>query len=113
MQTSHFTRSFLLIFSGPIIWAVHFLAIYGLTGIVCARPATARLLWLGMNAASWGTLAASLVAVSMIGIISLRTYPGSRSEYAFTPWMAVALGMLSIIAILWETLGVFLVPACV
>jgi hypothetical protein len=114
MHFSNFTRSFLLIFSGPIIWAVHFLAIYGGTGVVCARPAAARLQWFGLHAADWLTLIASVMAIAAIGIVLLRVR--KKNDHAgraeFTPWITAGLGMLSIIAILWETLPILLVPAC-
>ncbi|KRB67958.1 hypothetical protein [Noviherbaspirillum sp. Root189] len=114
MHSSHFTRSFLLIFSGPIIWVVHFLAIYGATGVICARPAAARLQWFGLHAADWCTLMASVVAMATIGAIVLRTrrQQAHAGHAGFTPWMAAGLGLLSIIAILWETLPILFIPAC-
>lgn len=114
MRLSHFTRSFLLIFSGPIIWAVHFLAIYGAAGVICARPAAARLQWLGLHAADWSTLVASVAAIAVISGIVVRTHrqQAHAGHAGFTPWMAAGLGLLSIIAIVWETLPILLIPSC-
>jgi hypothetical protein len=114
MHISHFTRSFLLIFSGPIIWAVHFVAIYGAAGVICARPAAARLQWFGLHAADWSTLIASAVAIAAIGavILHMRKTIGHAKYAGLIPWITVGLGMLAIVAILWETLPILLIPAC-
>lgn len=113
MHALTFTRTFLIMFSGPLIWAAHFLFIYVLNGIVCARPA-AQVEWLGIGAASWGINAATIVAIGTIAAIHLRIQ--ARKTEADNPdfiaWIAAALSLLSIVAILWETLPVFLVPAC-
>lgn len=114
MHVSRFTRSFLLIFSGPLIWAMHFLTIYGGSGVICARPAAAQLQWLGLHATDWWTLIASGAAIAAIGavLLYLRRASDHARQAGFIPWITTALGMLSIIAILWETLPVLLIPAC-
>ena len=113
MAASSFTRSFLLLFSGPIIWAVHFLTIYGFTGVRCARPAL-RQEWLGTDITAWGIGIAAAVAIAVIVAVHWRCWHTSkRSDGAyFTRWMASALGILSITAIIWETVPVLLVPGC-
>lgn len=37
MASRTFTRTALLLLSGPLIWAGHFLLIYVATGVICAR----------------------------------------------------------------------------
>jgi hypothetical protein len=112
MRLSTFTHDILLLFAGPIVWAVHFVGIYGLTGVVCARPGSAGR-WLGLAWESWAIVGAGLLAAAALGICLLAR---PRSENAhnrrFLRWSAVALGALALLAIVWETLAVFLVPAC-
>jgi hypothetical protein len=111
--SSSFTRSFLMIFTGPIVWALHFVAIYSWTGLLCARPELNRE-WLGLGLAAWGTLAASFVAIAIIGVASLRarTRPGDGEHKVFVKYLAFALNVLAVLAISWEALPVLLLPAC-
>lgn len=113
MHRPPFTRSFLLIFSGPIIWALHFLFIYGLNGVLCARP-TLNPKWAGLHAAAWGTLAASLAAILLLaGILARTKLPESaEGSRGFVRWLSLTLGALSLVAIVWETLPVFFVAPC-
>lgn len=113
MHALTFTRTFLLMFSGPLIWAAHFLFIYVLNGVVCARPA-AQVEWLGIGAASWGINAATIVAIGAIAAIQLRikTRQTQAGNPDFIDWITTTLSLLSAIAIIWQTLPVFLVPAC-
>jgi hypothetical protein len=113
MRASSFTYNFLLLFSGPIIWAIHFLAIYGFTGVLCARPPVAAG-WYGTGIAIWVITAASLLAVGAMAALCLRAKPRDATEdnHRFVRWMTVTLSLLSAIAILWETLAAYLVPVC-
>jgi hypothetical protein len=113
MPVVTFTRAFLLMFAGPLIWVAHFLFVYVLNGVVCARPAV-QAEWLGIGATSWGINIATIVAISAIAAIQLRIR--ARSTQAGNPdfidWLAAMLSLLAVIAIIWETLPIFLVPAC-
>lgn len=113
MRASHFIRSFLLIFAGPIIWALHFLFIYGLNGVLCARPAW-QVQWLGASAAAWGINIATAVSVLAIVAIHWSAYrrTAGKDGNDFNFWLGAALGAASILAILFETAPVFLVPQC-
>ena len=110
MADSRFTPTAFRISSGIIIWAAHFLAIYGFTALACARGwVTAR--WIGIGVAPWVIGAATLLAaVALVAVIvpAVRAAPSG-----FTEWMTAALGGLALIAILWEALAVLLVPICV
>lgn len=112
-SASSFTHSFLLLFSGPLIWAVHFVVIYGFIGIVCARP-PADAEWFGIGLALWGVCAASLAAVAAMAAVCIWVKPRNtgRNNQAFIRWMSITLNLLSAAAIGWETLAAFLVPAC-
>lgn len=110
MTSSRFTRSFLLLFSAPLIWAVHFLAIYAWTAVLCERPE-----WSAQSLIPWGIVLASATAIGVIAAINLRVWvrrkePGGNA--GFVRIITAALGLLIAIAIVWETLPAFMVPAC-
>lgn len=111
MRTSTFTHDFLLLFSGPLIWAVHFVAIYSFNGILCARTA-AQASWLGVGIATWGIGGAGILAIAAIAACLAVEPRGAPDSHGFVRWVTIGLGWLAIVAIVWETLPVFLVPAC-
>jgi hypothetical protein len=108
-----FTRNFLLLLAGPIIWAAHFLTIYGFTGVMCARPAW-RQAWLGISLISWGVGGASVIALIAIAAIHSGAGRASlrRQDAGFVRWTGAMLGMLSAVAIVWEAASLFLLPQC-
>ncbi len=112
MRPSPFTHDFLLLFSGPLIWALHFVAIYGFTGVLCARPG-ANATWLGLSVAAWVLGAAATGAGAAI-VICMAVAPrgGAPEQRRFVRWVARGLGVLALVAIAWETMSVLLVPGC-
>lgn len=112
MRTSSFTHDFLLLFSGPLVWALHFVAIYGFTGVLCARPG-ANASWLGLSVAAWVLLAAGLAAAAAIAAcMAIAPRDGDRGNRRFVRWVARGLGSLALVAIAWETLSVLMIPGC-
>lgn len=113
MDALRFDSTILRLFSGPLIWAAHFLAIYGFAGLACARRLQYAE-WLGIGVVTWAVGALTLAAVAAVLL------PGARADYRQTPrdsagfirWTGAALGLLSVLAIAWEALPVLLVPAC-
>ena len=109
MAESRFTRTALRMSSGIIIWAAHFLAIYGFTALACARGfATAR--WMGIGAVPWMIGVATLIAAA--ALVALIASAARAANSSFTEWMAAALGGLALIAVAWEAMAVLMVPAC-
>jgi len=108
MHVSRFTRDFLLLFSAPIIWVVHFLFVYGFTGIACARG-FAHVQWFGTDTVAVAILGATFAAIVFIVLTLVRIPAGTD---AFLRWSTIGLGLLSAVAVVWETLPVPLVPAC-
>lgn len=96
-----FARAGLLMSAGAICWAVHFAAIYGLTGIACARGLA--------GAVPWMILACTLLAGA--GAAAVMTLAFRRRE-SFEHWLAAAVAGSALVAILWEALPAVLVPAC-
>jgi hypothetical protein len=113
MIASLFTRSFLKMFSGPIIWIIHFVSIYGFNGLLCARPFLQQE-WAGLSLSDWVILFASAAALLAIGGINLRAWRADMDadNKAFARWMTAGLGLLSAFAVILEAVPVFLVPEC-
>jgi hypothetical protein len=79
--------------SGAIVWAVHFMAIYGITALACARGFPAAVPWaIGI------TTALALAAVIAIIVFSSRITAGVAG--------------IALIAIIWEAIPVLVMPAC-
>jgi hypothetical protein len=89
----------LRISSGPLVWALHFTALYGFTALACARGFTAAIPWVvGVSTVVLGSAAALLM---------LRF---SREQ--FIDWLSAALAALSLVAIVWQAFPVLLVRSC-
>lgn len=87
--------------SAIIVWAVHFTAIYGFTGLACARGFA--------SAVPWVIGAATLLAATAVLAIIAHGY---RRRAAFEAWMSATLGGFALLAIAWEAIPVLVVPAC-
>lgn len=114
MALSHFTRTALRMFSGPLIWGVHFLAIYVFTAIACARR-TFNPDWVA--ALPWAVFAMTLLAAAaLLAMIiqAIRANKHNRDDASsFIPWATAAFAALALLAVIWETLPVLLLPICV
>lgn len=88
--------------SGVIVWALHFFAIYGLTGVACAR---------GMPAAvPWAVALPTAVAAAVAALLVAR---GMRRRGEFEHGIAAGLAGFALLAILWEALPLLMVAPCV
>ncbi|MBV7486861.1 hypothetical protein [Bordetella sp. BOR01] len=104
---------FVPLLAGPLVWAVHFVFIYAANGVFCARPALYGL-WVDAALSVWAMGAAAVLAIAAIALIYWRQqarWP-QTDEPGFFRWVAGALSLLAVIAIIWQTLPVLLVPAC-
>lgn len=110
---SSLVHFFFPILAGPLIWGAHFLFVYGVNGVSCARPTLGQI-WLGASISSWIIAVAGVVAVAAMGVVYLRVRarPPHAGDPAFVIWLAGALSALSAVAVVWETLPVLLVPPC-
>jgi hypothetical protein len=106
MPAWSFTRYALVLFAGPIIWALHFLGIYGFAGVVCARPGLQGLL-------TWGVVGAGLLALAALGAAMLaRPRKDAISDSVFLRRVSTGLAWLAAVAIAWETAAVLYFPHC-
>jgi len=97
-----------LLVAAPVVWALHFLVVYGFTGVVCARPA------IDPRVVPWGVLAAGIAAVALLAAIVLgvrRTAP-EEGQGGFARQVGSGLAALAGLAIAWETLPVMLSVPC-
>lgn len=100
---------------GPLVWAAHFLAIYGFTALACERNVAAGLL--GVGIVVWFIGAATLVAAAVLLVtIGLAVIDGTRTSLpepsGFVHWLTAAIGSLVLLAVVWEALPILLVPVC-
>lgn len=98
---------------GPMIWGVHFLAIYVFTAMACARrPFNPD--WVA--AVPWVVFALTLLATAALlttAVPAIRANKRSRDDASgFIPWTTAAFAALALVAVIWETLPVLLVPVC-
>jgi hypothetical protein len=109
MEQRPFWITSLHMFAGVIVWAVHFTAIYSFTALACARG-FAQMQWLGMGVVTWVIGGATLVAATATLVILVPALRTARRS--FESWMAAGIAALALIAILWETLPVMMLPVC-
>lgn len=111
MRLPAFTRYALVLFAGPLVWAVHFLAIYGFAGVVCARPALQAARW-GVPLLVWGVLGAGVLALAVLAL-AMRARPRAPEEGAvFLRRVSAGLAWLAVAAIGWESTVVLFFPRC-
>ena len=96
-----FTRAAFLLSAGPLAWAAHFLAIYGFTGVACARGLAASVPWFVA-----GATVVAAVACALVMRVALRHRDG------FECWLSASLCAMALLAIAWEALTVLLVAPC-
>ena len=110
VQTAPFTRTALRIWSGAIVWALHFTVIYAFAALACARGyADVRLF--GPNLVTWSVLGATIIGLVVAVAIARRALRGGVES--FERWMTAAVAGLAALAIVWEGLAAsFILPSC-
>jgi hypothetical protein len=89
----------LRISAGPLLWALHFAALYGFTALACARGFAAAIPW--------------VIAVSTVVLAAAAAgFMVRSSKEEFVGWLGAALTAFSLVAILWQALPVLLVSPC-
>ena len=119
MTIPGFTPTFLYLMAGLIIWFARFIALYGFTGLVCARPAW-NTEFFGIGVLTIGIVSITMLALAANGAVFQRAWarlnesPSEGTENArFVHYVAAAMAALGTLAIVWETRPVFIIPACV
>lgn len=96
-----FVSTALRVAAGPIVWALHFAAIYGFAGVACARSLPAAVPW------------AVGVATLLAGAACLLILHRELRRTPFTSWLAAGLAAFALLAVLWEAAPGLVVPPCV
>jgi hypothetical protein len=96
-----FSRAGWLISGGALCWALHFAAIYGFTGIACARGMASVVPW----AIATLTFLAACAAIAII-VLALR------HRDSFEHRLAAGVAGFALVDIVWEALPSLLVSAC-
>lgn len=99
----------------PLVWAVHFLAIYGFTALACARGFAMEVLGVGIVAVF--ILGASLLATAALLITIRRAVRESNADAMpassrFVHWLTAAMAGLALLAVWWETLPLIWIAGC-
>lgn len=100
---------------GPVIWLLHYLSIYTVNALHCARPRSwLGTAWLSLPISSWMILLSSALALSVMACVSLRQHRvfDTGESQRFRTRLTDGLCLLSALAVVWETLPVFLVSKC-
>ena len=93
--------------AGALVWAIHFMASYGLVTIVCARGAAA-MQWAGVGIVAWTMLVlTALAALALAAIV----WKGIRQD-GFVDRIATGVAGLAALAIAWEAWLVTRGPPC-
>lgn len=103
---------------GGIVWAVHFLILYGLAALACARGFAAASLF-GIGAVPAVIAVATTLAVAGTGILVRRGLAAMRAGAAagdptrrFLGSVAAGLAALAALAIAYEGLAFLMLPLC-
>ncbi|CAM3676437.1 hypothetical protein BOTU111922_00285 [Bordetella tumulicola] len=100
---------------GPVIWLLHYLSIYTINALHCARPrAWLGTIWISLPISSWMILICSALALSAMAWVAQRQHRRLHAgdSRRFHTRLTDSLCLLSALAVVWETLPVFLVSRC-
>lgn len=86
------------------LWAAHFTVIYGFTSLACARQMSSAVPWVAGAASAAALLVLAAIAVPA-GIRVSRTA-------SLPDCLALGLGGLAMIAVIWEASSLIWIPAC-
>ena len=100
-MTTDFPRTALRISGGVIVWALHFAAIYGITGLACARG------WEGIVAPAIVAATVPAAAAALYFIVA-----GWRRREVFEHWLSASIAGFALLAIIYEAYPVLVIPTC-
>jgi uncharacterized membrane-anchored protein len=103
------------VLSGPIVWSLHFFSLYLLEALGCTVA--------GTSAGGYvRTSGAVITAVALAALLGLAMYHrrgfrrrshGTGNEADALERYAALLAVLSLVAVLWASIPLFVFPACV
>ena len=87
-----------------VIWAAHFIFVYGFTGIACARRLEATLPWV--------IGASSFLALGVLVLVAAPSIRRVLRSPRFPDYLGAGLGGLAAIAVVWETSALIGIRSC-
>lgn len=112
---TRFWIELLFLIAGPVIWLAHYLFIYIVNALHCARPQSwLSTVWLALPISSWIILGASALALTSMAWAAIRQHRriAAYGLPRFHAKLSAALCLLSALAVVWQTLPVFMVSEC-
>jgi hypothetical protein len=111
-------RTILPVLFGPIVWAVHFLIVYGGHASLCA--AGDRLPLFDAGSLPWLLGGATILALFLLvaplfrpGVfLDLREEGGATQDPRFLGWLMRLLAVLSLVAVLCMGIAILILPIC-
>lgn len=106
-----------------LVWALHLVVVYSLQGVTCGEALANRRI-AGLETLTWWVLAltaAAFVALAWMGARALRARRVSEDERSspllasrrrFAATLTALLSALSVVAVLFTTIPVLLLPGC-
>jgi hypothetical protein len=118
MPAALFTPTFLYMTAGLIVWALRFLAVYSFAGLACAGGWTDT--GDALNPITIFVVASAGIGVGLCAAVALHALARVRTalvaetnDRGFVHMLAALVAGIAALAIVWETLPVFVVPVCV
>jgi len=101
-----------LALSGPLVWAAHFFVLYLTEAFACAgQPTPAGMVpWIGAIATAAALFALGLLALGIPKPLTAQANAADATAASFA--FATPLTLLSMIAIMWTSIPLILMPAC-
>ena len=87
-----------------VLWAAHFAIAYGFTALACARHMTAAVPW----------VVGAVSVAALLGLIGIALPAGVRASRTaqLADFLALGLGGLAAIAVIWEASSLLGIAAC-
>ena len=99
--------SVLFTVAGVLVWAVHFMASYGLVTIICTRG-LGFLQWGGIGVVAWTMITLTVAALIALAALAFATARGA----GFGDRLAAGVAALAALAVVWESWLVLREPPC-
>jgi hypothetical protein len=118
MAPASLTLTMLYMTAGLTIWALRFVAAYSFTAIACSRgwdAASGRIGPVAMGVAALSLVAAlGCAAIAAHAFVAIRAAPAGEADdnRPFIHYVAASVALLGLLAIVWETVPLGIVPIC-
>lgn len=111
----------LVALAGPAIWFAHFGSAYAIQGFGCGIAADLMSQEAAGGIVRAGIFFVSVISVGALGLLLLHRYRRStrersdadtQDEWRFLHYLQFAIAGLALVAVMWTTMAVLIVPTC-